>query len=215
MIKNPWERESISKQLIMKIMKQNRTGNNSVHQIDSSTRASQSSYQQKAKRKAKSFMKISMVRVKNKFEEDRPNRNQIHIPANSISNDSFDFFNSLKNQTLDSRGRMPYRENMVELSESSISPTRDTGTISQGYINKSPLYSLNPTNARAEKYKTHLLNKYKSHIERSNSANTAGITEWDEGLSFMNETNYNLATENERLAKEVQRLATLNTELRQ
>ena len=147
-------------------------------------------------------MKISMVKVKNQFDEDRPhNKTNIHIPANSISNDSFDFFSSAKNRTIDDGGRMPYRENMGELSETSVSPTWDTGTISAGYINKSPLYSLNPSNARAEKYKNHLLSKYKSHIERSNSANTAGLTDRDEGFSMINETN--LLMENDKLHWEV------------
>lgn len=100
----------------------------------------------------------------------------------------------------------------MELSESSLSPTRG---LKRGYLGssqKSPLYTLNSTKARAKKY-NHLLQRYKSkHIERSSSANTA-MSERE--ISRLKDSNVSLVNENDTLNREMYHLVQENHTLKQ
>lgn len=163
-----------------------------------------------------------MVRVKNKFDDWSW---KVHIPGNSISssilNDSLDMFKSLKNaQTLEdeisshTRNLLisaPYRENIVELSESSLSPPQGSKQSMQLLKNKSPLYSLNNQKTRKDHNNLIFSWKYKTHIERSSSAQA--VTERE--IHYLQEANHNLMTDNDSLTQEVRELKMANRRLRE
>jgi len=176
------------------------------------TTNSRFSKQNSRKKNGSRSKKVSMVRVKNNF--DRTSHPK--IPANSISsillNDSLDAFRQFSGATINDEDRTQntnkllrdaYRDNLMELSESSLSPTRG---LKRGYLGssqKSPLYTLNSTKAWAKKY-NHLLQRYKSkHIERSSSANTA-MSERE--ISKLKDSNASLLNENDVLNREVYNL---------
>jgi hypothetical protein len=129
--------------------------------------------------------------MKNHFDDRLP----INMPGNSFSssllNESFDHLKHFNhNKTLDddfscnTRNLLisaPYWESKhkhVDLSDTSLSPQLGNNMKqSDGHLQiKSPLYTLNSSKTRTEKYKSHLFNWYRNNIERSNSANPA-ITE--------------------------------------
>ena len=100
--------------------------------------------------------------MKNRFED----KQHIHIPGNSFSssilNESFEVLKNIRGSTLDedisSQTRnllikAPFKDyNQNKHSESSLSPK-----LRQSDKIISPLYSLNSSKARTDKYKSHLL----------------------------------------------------------